>query len=251
MPNIRAETASFKISPNLSSSIITLTAFDTAGRSTTIAGDKTLVVDDIKPEISVSYDNNDAAHDMYFKADRTATISIKEENFFKDNLYDINPENGKRYLTITVGKCLNGESDYTESVVEPVFAKDGDVYKAAITFSEDADYTLAISFFDYSGNENEAVDYGKSVAPTAFTIDKIKPELSISYDDTNATESQSNAGYYQGKRVATFKVTEHNFEPSELAFTKFTANNVQGNPANLFDEENGKWFVEAKKNGGT
>lgn len=230
--NKEIATASFKISPNLSSSIITLTAFDTAGRSATIAGDKTLVIDDIKPEISVSYDNNDAAHDMYFKADRTATISIKEENFFKDNLYDINPENGNRYLTITVGKRLNSESDYTESIVEPVFTKDGDVYKAKIKFSENADYTFAVSFFDYSGNENKAVDYGESVAPTAFTIDKIKPELSISYDDTNATESQSNAGYYQGKRVATFKVTEHNFEPSELVFTKFTANNVQGNPAN-------------------
>ena len=230
--NKEIATASFKISPNLSSSIVTLTAFDTAGRSTTIAGDKTLVVDYIKPEISVSYDNNDAADDMYFKADRTATISIKEENFFKDNLYDINPENGKRYLTITVGKRLNSESVYTESIVEPVFTKDGDVYKATIEFSENADYTFAVSFFDYSGNENKAVDYGESVAPTAFTIDKIKPEMSISYDDTTATESQRNAGYYQGKRVATFKVTEHNFEPSELVFTKFIANNVQGKPAN-------------------
>lgn len=225
-------TAGFTISPNLSSSIITLTAFDTAGRSATIAGDKTLVVDDIKPEISVSYDNNDAAHGTYFKANRTATISIKEENFFKDNLYDINPENGKRYLTITVGKRLNSESDYTESIVEPVFTKDGDVYKAKIKFSENADYTFGVSFVDYSGNENKAVDYGSSVAPTAFTIDKIKPELSISYDDTNATKSQSNAGNYQGKRVATLKVTEHNFEPSELVFTKFTADNVQGTPAN-------------------
>lgn len=230
--NKEIATAKFNISPNLSSSIITFTAFDTAGRSTTIAGDKTLVVDDIKPEISVSYDNNDAAHDMYFKADRTATISIKEENFFKDNLYGINPETGERYLTITVGKRLDNESYYTESIVEPVFTKQGDEYEATVEFSEEADYTFDVSFYDYSGNENAAVDYGSSVAPTEFTIDKTNPVLNISYDDSNATESRSNVGYYQGKRIATFKVTEHNFEPSELKFTKFAANNVQGNPVN-------------------
>ena len=255
-------TASFKISPNLSRSIITLTAFDTAGRSATIAGDKTLVVDNIKPEITVSYYNNNASHGTYFNAKRTATISIREENFFKDNLYDINPETaevvknpetgevvidpetgdvvrdlktGQRYLTITVGKRLNGESEYEKSVVEPKFTKDDEdsgLYTATVDFLEDADYTFDVSFCDYSGNENAAVDYGESVAPTAFTIDKTTPKLSISYDDTNAIESQSNAGYYQGKRVAKFKVVEHNFEPSELVFTKFTANNVQGNPAN-------------------
>lgn len=214
-------TASFKIPANLSRSKITLTAYDTAGLSSTIVGDKTLVVDNISPVISVSFNNNDAAHDSYFKDSRTATISITEENFFQNNLYDIIPGTDNRYLTITVGKRSNNETMYTNTIVEPVFTKDGDVYKATVEFTEEADYTLDIVFYDYSLNKNATIDYGESVAPVAFTIDKSNPVLEISYDDMDASESQSNIGYYQGKRVATFKVTERNFDPSELVFTEF------------------------------
>lgn len=225
-------TASFKIAPNLSGSKITLTAYDTAGRSASIVGEKTIVVDDVAPTISVSYDNNDAAHGSFFKAKRTATISIKEENFFKDNLYDINPETGDRYLTVTVGKRVGNAVDYTETIVEPVFTKDGDVYTATVEFVDDADYKFDVAFYDYSGNKNTSVDYGESVAPTAFTIDTKEPKLEIAYNDSSATASQSNAGYYQGKRIATFKVTEHNFDPSELVFTEFSAKTVQGELTN-------------------
>lgn len=240
-------TASFNIPANLSRSKITLTAFDTAGRSTTIVGDKTLVVDDVKPVVSVSYDNNDDSHNSYFKKfdankpTRTATITIAEENFFIDDLYkevyindaEGNPvAQGYNYLTITVGKRLNNEADYTYTDIKPVFTKDGDVYKATIEFVEDADYTFDVVFYDYSMNKNASVDYGTSVAPTAFTVDNIAPVLDIEYDDTNATESQDNAGYYTGKRVATFKVTEHNFDPSELVFTVFGGSDVQNNTVN-------------------
>lgn len=232
--------ASFKISPNLSRSKITLTAYDNAGLFATVTGDKTLVVDDTKPAISVSFDNNNAENDSYFNSDRTATISIKEENFFKDNLYDevyVNDKNGTsvaqgyKYLTITVGKQLNNENEYTETVYEPDFYKDGDVYKAEIPFVEEADYTFDISFFDYSMNKNISVDYGESVAPKAFTIDKTPPVINISYDDIDATESQTNPGYFQGQRKAIFEVDEHNFNPCDLDFTVFTANDIQGNSA--------------------
>lgn len=240
-------TASFNIPANLSRSKITLTAFDTSGRCTTIIGDKTLVVDDVKPVVSVSYDNNDDTHNSYFKKfdtnkpTRTATITIAEENFFIDDLYkevyindvDGNPvAQGYNYLTITVGKRLNNEANYTYTDVQPVFTKDGDVYKATVEFVEDADYTFDVVFYDYSMNKNASVDYGTSVAPTAFTVDNIAPVLDITYDDINAAESQTNAGYYTGKRVATFKVTEHNFDPSELVFTVFGGSDVQNNTVN-------------------
>ena len=242
-------TASFKISPNLSKSKITLTAFDTAGRSATVTGDKTIVVDAIEPMISVSFDNDEATNGHYFKNNRTATISIKEENFFKDNLYDevyINDENGVpvaqgyNYLTINVGRRLNNEDVYTPVIKEPVFELDGDVYKATVEFDEEADYTFDISFYDYSTNKNVSVDYGESVAPTAFTVDKTNPVLDISYDDTYVTESQTNPGYFQGKpRIAIFKVTEHNFNPGDLKFATFTAKDVQGNPAVSDEQING------------
>ena len=230
--NGETATASFKIPANLSRSKITLTAYDTAGLSSTFVGDKTLVVDDISPVISVSFDNNNAAHDSYFNDSRTATISITEENFFQNNLYDIIPGTDNRYLTITVGKRSNNETMYTNTIVEPVFTKDGDVYKATVEFTEEADYTLDIVFYDYSLNKNATIDYGESVAPVAFTIDKSDPVLEISYDDIDASESQSNIGYYQGKRVAIFKVTEHNFDPSELVFTEFVGKDITNTGVN-------------------
>lgn len=225
-------TASFSIPANLNRSKITLTAFDTAGRSTTVVGDKTLVVDNVKPVVSVSYDNNNAAHSSYFKGSRTATITIKEENFFKDNLYDIIPGTENQYLTIAVGKRGDNDDAYSNTVIKPAFVKEGDVYKATYTFTEDADYTFDVVFYDYSLNKNADVDYGTSVAPTAFTIDNTKPVLNISYNDGNATGSETNDGYFAGKRIATFKVTEHNFDPSELNFTTFNAKNIQAGDVN-------------------
>ena len=221
-------TASFNIPANLSRSKITLTAFDTAGRSTTIVGDKTLVVDNVKPVISVSYDNNDADHSSYFQGNRTATITIAEKNFFKDNLYDLIPDTDKQYLTITVGKRGDNDENYTETIVKPAFTKDGDVYKATYTFTDDADYTFDVVFFDYSMNENAPVDYGTSVAPTAFTIDNTDPVVEISYDDSNAVKSTTNDGYFSGSRKLIIKVTEHNFNAAELDFTKFIGKNVIG-----------------------
>lgn len=221
-------TASFNIPANLSRSKITLTAFDTAGRSTTIVGDKTLVVDNVKPVVSVSYDNNEADHSSYFQGSRTATITIAEENFFKDNLYDIIPGTDKQYLTITVGKQLENETDYTYTYPQPEFTKVGNVYQALVTFTEDADYTFDVEFYDYSMNENAPVDYGTSVAPTAFTIDNTAPVVKISYDDTNAVESATNAGYFTGSRKLIIKVTEHNFNAAELDFTEFIGMNVVG-----------------------
>ena len=62
--------------------------------------------------------------------------------------------------------------------------------------------TFDVVFYDYSMNKNASVDYSTSIAPTAFTVDNIAPVLDITYDDINAAESQTNAGYYTGKRVA-------------------------------------------------
>ena len=221
-------TASFSLSPELSRSKITFIAYDAAGRSTEILGDKALVVDATNPVVSVSYDNNNAVHDAYFNADRTVTIAVAEENFFKDALYDVIPGTETKYMTITVGTRLDGDEDYTYTHPELPFDLDGGVYKATYTFSENADYIFDVQFYDYSENANVSVNYGTSVAPFAFTVDKVNPVVEISYDDTNAVSSQTNEGYFKGEREMILTVTEHNFDPSELEFTEFFGTNVAG-----------------------
>ncbi len=228
---------SFEIPANLSRSKITMTAVDAAGFKTTIVGDKTLVVDDFKPVISVSFDNNTAFHDSYFQGSRTATITIDEENFFKDDLYNLIPGTEVQYLTITVGKRVGNEDDYTKTVVNLEFTKVGDAYEATYTFEDDADYTFDVVFFDYSLNENASVDYGESVAPTAFTIDNTDPSVEISYDDTDAVESEANKGYFKGSRQLIITVTEHNFNAEELDFSEFFGKNAANADVEVDDIE--------------
>ncbi len=219
--------ASFDIAPNLSESKITLIAYDTAGRSSTITGEKTLVVDDVKPEISISYDNNKISEVYYFNQPRTATIQIKEENFFKNYLYDLMPGTSTPYLSIKVGKKAGSATEYTYTYEKPEFKNVGDVYQASIPFTEDGAYTFDVVFYDYSSNKNKEVDYGESNAPTAFVIDTVAPVLEVSSDD-RAIASKNGKVYYDGDRTFTIKVTEENFDPTKFEFGEATCLDIEG-----------------------
>ncbi len=199
--------ASFKISPDLSRSKIKLEAFDAAGWSNELEGDKTLVADKTPPTIAVSYDNDTAANGHYFKDTRTATIAIHEENFFPEAIYNQvthYDENGApiqedyKYLTIKVGKRLQNEDNYTYVYEEPEFTYDTEdgCYKAQVKFTENADYTLDIKFYDFSLNENEPIDYGDSVAPVAFTVDREPPKASMQIGAVSIAETEETYNNY-------------------------------------------------------
>ena len=69
---------------------------------------------------------------------------------------------------------------------------------------------------DKAGNPNEPVHYADgTVAPTAFTIDKTRPTISVTYDNNSAL----NGNYYNANRTATVVVTEHNFDASRVNIT--------------------------------
>lgn len=77
----------------------------------------------------------------------------------------------------------------TESIVEPVFTKDGDVYKATVTFSENADYKATVEFnenadytFDikYTDKSHNVFD---SYETNEFTIDKTAPVVDVTFSE--------------------------------------------------------------------
>lgn len=181
---------------------VSFNAFDKAGNEAGKADTNAVVVDTIAPGITVQYNNNTFENNNYFKADRTATITINEANFFQKDLDD-------GLLVITVGKRLNNESAFTYTDVKPSFAKNGDVYTATVDFNENADYTFDIKYTDRAGNVYD------SYTMDEFTIDKIQPELSIGYDNNSA----KNGTFYKADREATITVTEHNFRASDVEFT--------------------------------
>lgn len=63
---------------------IEVNAEDNAGNKSSAR--RELAIDKTKPEITVSYDNNDVANGKYFKANRTMTVSYKERNFYEKGI---------------------------------------------------------------------------------------------------------------------------------------------------------------------
>lgn len=114
-------------------------------------------IDKTAPVISVSYDNNNAKNGKYFAEERTATIVIDEHNF------DINR------VDIISTASLDGNNI---AVPDALWSHSGDVHTATINYAADGDYTFDIKVNDKAGNENEAVNYGDSVAGEEFTVDK-------------------------------------------------------------------------------
>lgn len=201
-------TATFTIDPQFKGSV-TVTAYDVAGRQSSVDEAKEIVVDNVAPGVTVTYDNLSATNTNYYKASRTATIEIIENNFYPED------------VVITVGKRLNSDSTYTESRIEPDFISDVNTHVATVLFDEDADYTFDISYTDKSGNVFD------SYVRDEFTVDLISPVLTI--DGVAAGE------YYSAGRTVTFTVTEHNFNAADIIFA-ISGIDVKGNAVVLSDD---------------
>ncbi len=180
---------------------VSFTAYDKATNSEFLADENAVIVDNVAPGVNVVYDNHNDFDDNYFMADRTATITITEANFF--GAADLDDE----FLVITVGKTLN-DGTYTSTKMKPEFTKNGDIYTATILFDEDADYTFDIKYTDRSGNVYDSYEMDE------FTIDKIKPVIDVSYDDDVAL--YENGNQFRTNRVATIRITEHNFNAANV-----------------------------------
>lgn len=189
--------------------VVKVIAYDRAGNKG--EAEVTLKIDTTAPQISVSFDNNDGdtsfSDTVYFNKARTATITIKEDNFDPSK----------------VSVLSNGASALNWSSSASNANGDGGVHKASVSFASDGDYTFGISCTDKAGRASGAVDYGSSLAPMKFTVDITEPQVTVSYDNNNA----ANGNYYNETRVATIQVREHNFEVSRVNFVVTATDNGQ------------------------
>lgn len=169
----------------------------------------TFGIDKTAPVISVSYNNNNAdqrSGNTYFDADRTATIVIEERNFNAENVVVNVTKDGRTYPVTLSWRNENGtehNGDDTRHIT-------------SITYDSDGDYTFSVSYTDRAQNRNNGVNYGNSVAPTAFTVDKTAPVISVTYNNNNA----QNGHYFRSDRTATIVITEHNFDVNRVVFTR-------------------------------
>lgn len=154
-------------------------------------------IDTTPPEIRVSYDNNDAQNNEYFKEGRTATITITEHNF------DV----GRVSLTQTA--LLEGRGI---SVPNAHWQDNGDVHTAVIPYLEDGDYTFDVSMTDMAGNENGGVNYAPENAAKSFTIDTVIEEPVIT--------GVENGKAYKGDVVPIITLSDANFDSYEAVLTR-------------------------------
>lgn len=177
---------------------------DHAGHSESI--EQFYHIDITPPVIEVDYDQDTPINGKYYHQARTATVTIRERNFLAEDVEFIftNTEG----VAPSIGPFQSvGEGDDTLHTCEVVFDADGD-------------YTFTVAFMDMAGNQ--AVYHRVD----EFTIDRTKPEVTVSYDNTQSMHQY----YYAKTRTATIDILEHNFDASDIEIAVTTQ---EGNMAPL------------------
>lgn len=183
--------------------VIVVYAEDNARNSA--EGQVAIKIDVTNPTISVNYDNNEADNAKYFKADRTATIVVTERNFdSNDVLVSISNTDG---VIPEIGAWSKSEGSGN---------MDNTTWTTTVTYNADGDYTFGISYTDEANNACTDINYGNSITPTEFTIDKTLPVIAVSYNNNMA----QNGKYFAAARTATIVITEHNFDVNRVVFTQ-------------------------------
>ena len=122
-------------------------------------------VDKTAPVLSVSYDNNTANHEFYYKEGRRAEISIEEKNFRSDLVdYSVLKDGGREGHGSALSSFSGGEGRGISELH----------HQASISYEEDGDYQFNIRVKDLAGNE--ALAYPED----HFVIDRTAPGLTIS-----------------------------------------------------------------------
>ncbi len=163
------------------------------------------IMDNTVPAVSLSFDNNTAVNEVFFKAARTATITVTDCNF--------DPTDAEKAVVNTEG------SVQPWSASEQLDASGKKMWTCTVSYPGDADYTLTLSMTDKGGNTTDStvkeaestvgtVNTGSSVAPYAFTVDKTSPtDVTITYSEASFAEKLLGAIKYGVSMNASAKVT--------------------------------------------
>ena len=182
----------YVVTDNSNNIKITTSMTDRAGNKTDNVKDS-LSIDKTKSVIDVKYDNNEHTTyggNDYYKADRTATVTVTERNFDESLVEAAIMRNGGRYTTI-------GGWTHNNNTADP----DKSTHVAKIVYNTDGDFTFDIAVKDKAMNSADKFTQQK------FTVDKTAPVIDVSFDNNSA----KNGNYYKADRTATIKITEHNF----------------------------------------
>lgn len=231
---------------------VTASVVDRAGNSSHRNDNTRInVVDTIAPEISVVYtpdsdntkvqfvdgnkmtvDSFDKATDALYNGDVTATIVIDEANFFEGQeasdgvIHQVGIKLTKTdnagNVTVTEYLPAGAEQRYAGAEAEYIaWTTEGDRHTISISYAEDADYVLKITFTDLCTNEanissNDGQNATKTYTSKVVTVDKIAPVVEVEYGNTQVVNTISGRKYFDTSQSATITVTEHNFRAADV-----------------------------------
>lgn len=175
-------------------------------------------IDKTIPTVVVSYDNNTALNGNYYKADRTATITIVEHNFDSSRVNVVGTATDN-------GTALSFPATST-------WTSNGDTHTATINYSSDSKYTFDIEFLDMAGNP--IADY----TTEEFFVDKTAPTLEIS----GVADKSANNGTVAP--VVTYSDTNFNKDAVNIELSG-VSNGKVNYAGSAEDIENGQKFTYA------
>lgn len=228
---------SFELDPQYRGKI-TVVVYDKAGRSATTVEQKEIVVDNIAPEVEISFAGNrqaavkqdmtgaitredmntfDATTRFIYNGDVTATITVKEANFF--------PDNGD--MTVQITRDNAAVTDLAAAGITDsgwVYDDVSGIYTKTITMTADGDYRVIVRYADHSENDMNWIsgEYGSTGTYTyesnTHTIDTTAPVYEVTYDNNTPNQEVDGREYYAAARTATITVTDRNFRPDAVSF---------------------------------
>jgi Bacterial Ig-like domain (group 1). len=184
-----------------------------------------IVVDSISPEITVDYskENREYNNKKYYKKDVIATFTVKEANFFHEDVKVMLSKNGA-----DAEKIMPDWNDASSDIHIGTYT-----IPALEDHSNDGDYMFTVTYTDKSKNGME------SYQSDILVIDTIRPVIEYEYYDYTADENPQSA------KVT---ITEHNFNKGDTKVNT-TAKTITGNDAAAKDLQNYLRNCEWTQNG--
>ncbi|HCT90297.1 MAG TPA: hypothetical protein DF613_02770 [Lachnospiraceae bacterium] len=168
---------------------ITVTAEDWSGNDA-VSKEISMGIDNKAPAVRFSFDESDVQNGRYYHNDKKLRITVVERNFDASYNPKVTSSAGGGYR---IGQWIHR----------------GETHTAVLTFTGDSDYTVSYGCYDLAGNKSNTEKL------RTFTVDKTAPVIRVAYDNHDVR----NGSYYRAARTATVTVTEHNFDPSQIAVT--------------------------------
>lgn len=159
---------------------------DKAGREASFQSDR-FNIDRTIPKVTITYDNNNAKNEVYYNAERTATIKVEDTALNMDTVeLKIDSAQGN----------VPALSPWSETGIGT-----DKIFIAKVSFTDDDIYDVTFSCEDLAGNRSEICDGGH------FVIDRTAPVVKIEFDNNINT----NEIYYNKDRKARITVEDISF----------------------------------------